>query len=678
MLLLLATSLFIAQASAADFYVSPKGVDGGSGTRHHPFQTLERAKLAVRTYRHDHPDAAAPVVVHLTKGIYRLAKPFELTPEDSGTKISPTVIRGDHATISGGRRLTGFKSDSHGYWTLTIPEVRNGSWNFSQLFVNGQRRYRPRFSKDAYFQISKEVAPSPVSVGHGYDRFGYRAGDLNPKWHNLSDVELLCFHTWDMSRMRIGSINETDHVVTTTGPTGYDAGWANFPAGNRYIVENVREALGKPGDWYLDRQSGELTYVPMPGETPENTTVEAPFASGLISIKGDIKAHQFVEDINFVGITFEETNWNVPAQGRFFPQAEVDLSGAIRAEGWRYGRLEKCSVAHTGEYGVDFGAGCAYVTVQTCRLIDLGAGGIKIGETGMHDDESDCANHISVENCLIAHGGRLHPAAIGVWIGQSAHDTVSNNEIADLYYTGVSIGWTWGYSKSQAFDNLISNNDIHDIGQGVLSDMGGIYTLGVEPGTKLVGNRIHDIDSFSYGGWGIYPDEGSSHELIEHNIVYRTKSGGFHQHYGQENIVQNNLFAFAKDAQIIRTRAEDHLSFTFSHNIVLWKDAPLLGSNWSGSQYKLDSNLYWRTDGKPVDFAGQTVTQWQAKGQDIHSKIADPEFVNWAKGDFRLKAGSPAFGLGISLGIPTAVGPRNPWVRKDQPAPSAFPLFHFL
>jgi hypothetical protein len=270
----------------------------------------------------------------------------------------------------------------------------------------------------------------------------------------------------------------------------------------------------------------------------------------------------------------------------------------------------------------------------------------------------------------------MHPAAVGVWIGHAAHNTIEHNDIFDLYYTGVSVGWRWGYDKSGAHHNSISHNHIHDLGQGVLSDMGGIYTLGPSPGTTIEGNLFHDIECFAggYGGWGIYFDEGSTGVVAEGNVVYRTNSAGFHQHYGKENVVRNNVFAFGGQAQLMRTRAENHLSFRLEHNIVCADHAPLLASDWSGTGFELDRNLYWDTAGAPAGpMPGTSWDQWHARGQDIHSLVADPLFVNPAGGDFRLKPGSPALKLGIKPPNVRDAGRRDRTAVPAAPAAPAYP-----
>jgi parallel beta-helix repeat protein len=193
----------------------------------------------------------------------------------------------------------------------------------------------------------------------------------------------------------------------------------------------------------------------------------------------------------------------------------------------------------------------------------------------------------------------------------------------------------------------------------MLSDLGGIYSLGISPGTILRNNLIHDSYSYGYGGWGIYTDEGSTDILIENNIVYNTKTGGFHQHYGKENIIRNNIFAFTKEQQLQRTRQEPHISFFFDHNIIYFDEGVLLGSNWNDDKYKMDYNIYWDASGRPIDFAKASFDDWKRRGHDANSLIADPKFVNPKKHDFDLKGDSPAFKLGFKPIDVKHVGPRT-------------------
>jgi hypothetical protein len=207
--------------------------------------------------------------------------------------------------------------------------------------------------------------------------------------------------------------------------------------------------------------------------------------------------------------------------------------------------------------------------------------------------------------------------------------------------------------------------------------MGGIYTLGIQPGTVLRNNVIHDVLSYSYGGWGLYTDEGSTDIVMENNVVYLTKSGGFHQHYGKDNIVRNNILAFAAEGEVIRSRQEEHNSFVFERNVVFQDKGPLLGGNWSNKKFSNDHNLYWRAGGEPL-LAGMTFAEWQEDmGQDKHSVVADPRFVSAAKRDFRLRSDSPALKLGfqpIDTSTVGLVGDKK-WVdapKKIQRPPTVF------
>ncbi|MBI5831077.1 MAG: right-handed parallel beta-helix repeat-containing protein [Armatimonadetes bacterium] len=672
--LLLAGQAVIA-APAADFVVAPGGSDKDPGTAAKPFASLNRARLAVRELRAAQPTRSGPVTVQVRGGWYTLTAPLAFEPQDSGTASSPTVYAaapGETPVLSGGRRLSGW-TVKDGRWTLTLPADMPA---FSQLFVNSQPRFRPRLPKTGYYTIAGDLEPSAAAQGKGHDRFTFKAGDLKPDWKNLADVEVLSFNEWNMSRLRIAKIDPATNEVAFTGPTCNTSYWAALRRGYRYLVDNVAEALDTPGQWYLDKATRQLTYLPLPGETPRTTVVVAPVIEELIRIKGDAAAGLPVTQVQLAGLTFAHTNWVCPLTGNSFPQAEANLTAAVVAKGAQKWRLTDCTFAHLGTWGVDLGEGCRDNVIERCTVSDIGAGGIKIGTTGIPADEKAWSGWTTVRDCTFSHGGRLHPAAIGVWIAHSPNNVIEQNDIYDFYYTGISVGWSWGYGRSLSHDNLITDNHVWQIGQGVLSDMGGIYTLGLSPGSVIEHNCFHDIDAFSYGGWGIYFDEGTSDIVARNNLVYRTKTGGFHQHYGKNNLFENNIVAYARIGQLQRTRDEQHHQFTLERNIILWDQGPLMHGNWgSPERFALNHNLYWDTSGSDVRFGGMDLAAWQAKGEDKDSLVADPQFVDPEKGDFRLRPGSPAEKVGFKP------FPLSGWGRRDaagawalKPAAPAYPL----
>jgi hypothetical protein len=248
---------------------------------------------------------------------------------------------------------------------------------------------------------------------------------------------------------------------------------------------------------------------------------------------------------------------------------------------------------------------------------------------------------------------------VGVLIGDSPGNQVLHNHIHDFFYTGISVGWVWGYGPSEAAGNVVEWNHVHDLGQGLLSDLGGVYTLGVSPGTRIRFNLFYDIRCRRYGGWGIYTDEGSSDILIEKNVAHRCNVAPFHQHYGRDNLIVNNILAFGGENQVERTRIEDHLSFVFRGNIVCYDRGQAVGRNWNRPQAVFERNLYFNASGGPVTFAGRSFEEWQALGLDAGSRIADPLFRDPHRSDFALLPGSPAPAMGFEPFDLSAVGPRQ-------------------
>ncbi len=667
-LILFCSAPMLAAADPMRLYVSPSGNDAWSGAAAEanaagsdgPLATITAArdKLRALKARSALPEGA---IVVLRQGVYAISSAIVFTSEDSGSPGAPilyTAQNGETPVISGGRAIAGWRREGD-LWAADLSDVRDGTWSFESLWVNGERRQRARtpnpvhpwgdepVDADTFFtQGPVEETNEKGEKARSGTKFIYREGDLQA-WPDLDEALFIIYHSWEISLMRVKALDTANRVVEFTG----GAAWAygQWQPDQRYFVENIRAALDQPGEWYLDRKAGTLYYWSMPGEKPETSKVIAPVAKQLLVLQGDPAAEKFVEHLRFEGLSFKHTDYTIEPQGHSDPQAAYSVSAAVEVTGARNCTIERCTVQHVANYGVWFRSGSQHNALRQCEVFDLGAGGVRMGETSDPATPAAVASHNVVDNCYIHDGGRIFRGAVGVWIGRSSYNQVTHNEICDFRYTGVSVGWSWGYAESSANHNRIELNHIHHIGRGQLNDMGGIYTLGISPGTALRGNVIHDVWSHPrlYGGWGLYTDEGSSNILIENNLVYDVRTGSFHQHYGRDNWVVNNILAYSAEPQIVRSREEDHTSFMFERNIVLFDNGNLLGSTWKNGNWIIDHNLYWDTSGKPLSFSGRTLDQWRTEGHDLHSVVADPKFADVANRDFHFASNTPALEIGF-------------------------------
>ncbi len=675
----------VACGPKADVYVSPAGNDAWSGRlpspnaakTDGPVASLARARDVARELKKAGP-VPRPITVDIRGGTYSLPEPFRLGPDDSGEKDAPIVFaarRGETPVFSGGRTIGGWTKGDGGIWRTEIPGVKAGQWYFHQLFVNGERRTRARTPNEGYLRAlgplekySKD-RKDPAFAKNMAIRTGFkfREGDLKGSWRNPGDVNVFLYHSWTTSMHWLDRVDEAAGTAHFTNRSGWPVGY--WETEQRYHVENVREALDAPGEWYLDRKTGLLEYFPMPGEDMARADVIAPALAQLILIEADWSKGQSVHDVVLRGLSFRHADWSFADRGQTIDgQAFVFLPGAVHARGARRVALEGCEIAHVGTYAIAIEDGCKENRVVGCHVHDFGGGGIRIGEFVRQKTASRTSavtgpavpelakdgsgprdtGHNIVDNCFIHDGGRVFAAGVGVIIGHSAHNEVTRNEICDLYYSSVSVGWVWGFGESAAHHNRIAGNHLHHIGWGVLSDMGGVYSLGPSPGTVVAHNHIHHVNSYSYGGWGLYTDEGSSEITLENNIVHDTKDGCFHQHYGRGNLVRNNILAFSRETQIRRSREDVTNSMTIVRNIVYCDNDNMLSRVWKNGDYCVNSNLYWTTSKAEPLFDGREWDEWRAtSGQDKDSIIADPLFADPAERDFRLRAGSPAERIGF-------------------------------
>ncbi|MDD4018921.1 MAG: right-handed parallel beta-helix repeat-containing protein [Kiritimatiellae bacterium] len=648
----------------ADFWVAPDGDDTGPGTKVRPFATFARARDAARALRQAKPES--DVLVLFRGGTYRIECPVDFSPEDSGRaggRVTYAAAPGSKPVISGGRRITGFQPCGNGIWKAAVPEARDGKFRIEQLYVNGRRAVRAR-TPNGYYAYMDGTVETGIDPATGKsaplnDRaFLARPKDLTPLLRlppeRLRDVVVTAYHSWEISRHRVASIEPERNLVYLSGQ--YPPKFGHYSSKERYYLDNFLEALDAPGEWFLDRD-GTLSYKPRPGEDMAKADVVAPVTETFLRFSGKAGGAQ-VENLVFRGLAFEYAAYLMPPEGEWSPQAACKVGAVVMADYARDVVFADCSIRRTGAYGIWFREGCRACAVDRCLLEDLGAGGVRVGQT-VHTPLSpaELTSHCRVDNCIIRNAGHVWPDAIGIFVGHSGDNQVTHNDIAGMPYSGISVGWRWGYGDVPSKRNTISYNRIHHLGWDVLADMGGIYTLGEAPGTVMSGNVMHDFDGDGDSSMhGLYNDNSTSFMLMENNLVYNVRDGGYKLGSGKGNIVRNNVFVSRPGDKARYSgpvmfcqyyKEETHVAATLERNIICGCGGQVFAFPEFGNRLELRNNLYWDPSGTPINFVGRPFEKWKQLGRDVGSVIADPKFVDAAKNDFRLKPDSPALAVGF-------------------------------
>jgi hypothetical protein len=642
---------------AVDVTVSPNG----------SVSSLRQAIEEVRKLK----KSDQPIVVEFQTGVYPITEPVVFKPEDSGTEKTPIIYRAgkdQNVVFSGGRKITGWTKNENGVWTTKIPEVAEGKWYFEQLYVNGNWATRCREPNELYYYTEEKVDTAIDPVTGKAESMNHRAfiatlKDIEPlksvPKEQLNDVSFTLYNSWESAKLRTLTIDFDKRLVMFTGPANAELMY--WEPRQRYHIENYKAALDQPGEWFLDRD-GTLSYIPLSGENPSTLEIVAPIAGAFLKFDGEIlkdKPENRIANIKFEGLKFRYSGFVLPSAGDRGGQSALSVPFSVQLDGCRNISFENCEWGNIGGSAVRFHQSCTDCRFVKNYVYNVGANGIYIGIGHQNNwQQLESTDRNIVENNIIRNGGKIAFGGIPVWIGHGSYNKVLHNDLSEFYYTGISVGWQWGYQPSRSNHNQIEFNHIHHLGHWVMSDMGGVYTLGVSPGTTVSNNVIHDIYAYSYGGWGLYTDEGSTDIVMENNLVYRVKTGTFHQHYGKENIIRNNILAYSLTDQLQRSRIEEHVSFTFENNIVLWDAGVLYGHPWTKDTMKqwgdnkvvLRNNLFWNPKADHATFfpSGLDLKTWQEKtGHDKGSLVADPQFKDPKNGNFTLPDDSPAFKVGF-------------------------------
>ena len=578
MILLLLGAL--STSAAAQIFVHPAGDDSNPGTFIEPLRTPGRALLAARA--RIAAGLEAPLFVYLRGGTHRIQEPLVFGPKDGGDEsfhVTWKAFPGESPVLSGGREITGWKRAEDGSWRVTLSEVAAGRWHFRELFVNGRRAERARHPNDGWLRVTTVGADRRTS-------FGFEAGTV-PACPEVQGLELIFLHDWSTSRIPVAALDSAKGELRTAHPIGCAAphyAIDNFEPHPRFALENHRALLDAPGEWHLDAASGELCYLPRAGEILEESHFEVSAATRLMLIRG---GDEPVRNLRFSELGFRHCAFDVPAAGYAGGQASLHESrdgsdaatrrgfvpAAIHIEGATELRLRKLTLEQLGGSAIWIGPGCHDVTLDACTVRDVGANGINVGEDGARQvegkpwwqsvaaDAPEITRNVAIRNCTIERCGQLFGGAVGIWIGFAQDTVVTNNELRELPYTGVSVGWVWNPTPSPCRGHRIERNHIHHVMQ-LLSDGGGIYTLGLQPGTVLRGNDIHDVP-LNLGraqSNGIFVDEGSTEIRIEGNFIHDLPRSPIRFHRAGKNLVIGNVFGLAPDVPpFFYNRTEENL-----------------------------------------------------------------------------------------------------------------------
>jgi ketosteroid isomerase-like protein len=556
-----------------EIHVVPRPAPGQEGAL--VASTVTQALDALEKVREGGETGAARIVVH--GGIHELAEPIVIDAALAGEGLDLESAEATTPTLSGGRVITGLRKHHDGTWRVVIDDVRDGAWWFEELFVDATPRTRARHPNTGYARVVTAGPDNRTS-------FTFEPAEIPPELVDARS-EVVFLHDWSTSRVRIAAVDASNRTITVAHPIGCRAphyAITNFEPHPRFFIEGSPALVDTPGEWALDRKTGELVYQPMPGESREDTRLLAPRAPALLRIVGTRDAP--VSNVRIRGLRFAHANWPIPTYGyvegqaAFYERRDDPVSDGTRDAvpaaiqlSWAHGcHIDACVVEAVGGSAVWIGEGCRDCEVIDSTVREAGANGIMIGETAgrsvagkpwWQSAPEQVASGNVVRHCHVERCGRRFFGAVGIWIGLAQWTRVGRSVIRDLPYTGISVGWRWDPTPTPCRENVVEANHIHDV-MKVLSDGGGIYTLGRQPGTVLRGNAIHDVrrNAGRAPSNGMFLDQGTMDLVIEDNVFWDIDTTPIRWHWTYTNIVRRNTFVLGEGQRIAhynRAKAED-------------------------------------------------------------------------------------------------------------------------
>ena len=588
---------------AGEIWISPKGSDFNDGTRQSPKATLTSALRQAREWRRTEDNRIqGGITIYMEGGTYAFYEPFFIRPEDSGTKESPTIIRsvGDEKVIlSGGISINGWKKQGK-VWVADVPVFNGRPLDFRQLWVNGKKAVRARDVEDfekmnriCSVDEKNEILYVPaVSIRRLIDN----KGNLKAKY-----AEMVLHQMWCVANLRIRSVEvqgdsaairfhqpesriQFEHpwprpMVTTDGHN------------SAFYLTNARELQDVPGEWYHDIDARKIYYYPREGEKMQEAEVIVPAVETLVRVEGTLDRP--VCHIRFEKITFSYTTWMRPSEKGHVPlQAGMYLTDGYRIEpkmqrnylnhpldnqGWlgrpaaavrvvaaRQIDFERCRFEHLGSTGLDYEEAVQGGVVRGCLFRDIAGNGLLVGsfspaahETHLPYDPADrrevCTQQ-QINNCYFTEIGNEDWGCLAIAAGYVGDVNIEHNEISEVPYSGISLGWGGTQTVNCMRNNRVHANLIHHYAKHMY-DVAGVYTLGSQPKSYVTENCVHSIYKPGYvhdpNHWFyLYTDEGSSFITVRDNWTEGEKY--LQNANGPGNVWENNG---PKVDSVIRERA---------------------------------------------------------------------------------------------------------------------------
>ena len=576
---------------AGEIWISPKGSDFNDGTRQSPKATLTSALRQAREWRRTEDNRIqGGITIYVEGGTYAFHEPVFIRPEDSGTKESPTIIRsvGDEKVIlSGGISINGWKKQGK-VWVADVPAFNGRPLDFRQLWVNGEKAVRARDVEDfekmnriCSVDEKNEILYVPaVSIRRLIDN----KGNLKAKY-----AEMVLHQMWCVANLRIRSVEvqgdsaairfhqpesriQFEHpwprpMVTTDGHN------------SAFYLTNARELQDVPGEWYHDIDARKVYYYPREGEKMQEAEVIVPAVETLVRVEGTLDRP--VRHIRFEKITFSYTTWMRPSEKGHVPlQAGMYLTDGYRIDpkmqrnylnhpldnqGWlgrpaaavrvvaaRQIDFERCRFEHLGSTGLDYEEAVQGGVVRGCLFLDIAGNGLLVGsfspaahETHLPYDPADrrevCTQQ-QINNCYFTEIGNEDWGCLAIAAGYVGDVNIEHNEISEVPYSGISLGWGWTQTVNCMRNNRVHANLIHHYAKHMY-DVAGIYTLGSQPKSYVTENCVHSIYKPGYvhdpNHWFyLYTDEGSSFITVRDNWTEGEKY--LQNANGPGNVWENN------------------------------------------------------------------------------------------------------------------------------------------